>query len=313
MPARIGDLELPRVSPHFLALRVAVRPYLTPHIHIGLSGGPDSLALLAATLAEGADVTAICIDHNLQEGSAEVSAHAAAKARAMGAHALVRGIDVPPGSMEAEARQARYSAFAELTDSIWVAHTMDDQAETFLLQGLRGNPGGMLTRTQMNTLSVVRPLLSIRRAHTHGACVELGLQPWIDPHNSDPAFLRIAIRERVLPLLNDITGGDAVPGLALAAGRGAEDASVHDVGVDKRHDEWHEGFPVALATEPLAIRRRMLAHFLRTRGVAVSSRKIDAVDRLLTHWHGQGGVAVGKTASGRLEVVRQDGKLNFSD
>ncbi|WP_080796728.1 tRNA lysidine(34) synthetase TilS [Corynebacterium pacaense] len=313
MPARIGELDLPRSSPHFLALRVAVRPFIQPHVHIGLSGGPDSLALLAATLAEGAEVTAICIDHDLQPGSAAVSENAAAQARAMGAGAIIRRVEVAGKSMEAAAREARYRAFAELTDSIWVAHTMDDQAETLLLRGLRGNPGGMLVRTRLDSVDVIRPLLGIRRADTHGACAELGLRPWSDPHNTDRGFRRIAIRERVLPLLGEISGGDAVPALALAASRAAEDSGVLEAGVEKRCGEWLDGFPVALAAEPTAVRHRMLAHFLRTGGVAVTSRIIDAVDRLLTHWHGQGGVAVGGDATGRLEVVRRDGKLMFSD
>lgn len=97
MASLIGNLELPRVSPNFLELRKAVRPYLKEHVHIGLSGGPDSLALVAAVLAEKSQVTAICIDHNLQTGSAEVTHNAAAMARHMGAQAIVKSIEVAPG------------------------------------------------------------------------------------------------------------------------------------------------------------------------------------------------------------------------
>lgn len=312
MPATIGELPLPRISPHFLKLRVAVRPHVREHVHIGLSGGPDSLALVAAARAEGARVTAICIDHNLQDNSADVSREAAEQAESMGAQAIIRSITVPTGSMEAAAREARYAEFSQLTDTIWTGHTMDDQAETFLLAGLRGNPAGMKSASRRPDLTIVRPLLGVRRADTHGACAELQLSPWQDPQNFDHAFRRVAIRERLMPLLRDIHEGDPVPGLALAAGRAAMEGEALEFFVDKRRCEWSDGFPVSLASEPYALRRRMLADFLRGHGVHVTSRKVEAVDRLLTHWHGQGGVAVGATANGRLEVVRVSGKLEVT-
>lgn len=312
MPPLIGQLALPRICPHFLTLRVAIRPFLQDHVHIGLSGGPDSLALVAAARAEGAQVTAICINHNLQEGSAEVSEKAAEQAELMGAEAIIRSIQVPPGSMEAAAREARYEEFSHVASTIWTGHTMDDQAETYLLAGLRGNPAGMKSASRRPRLNVVRPLLKVRRADTHGACAELKLSPWSDPQNSEQTFRRVAIRSQVLPLLAEIHNGDPVPGLALAATRAALNEEVLEGIVAKRRQEWAEGFPVTLASEAPALRQHMLADFLRAEGIDVTSRRLEAVDRLLTHWHGQGGVAVGKTATGRLEVVRLSGKLRIT-
>lgn len=83
---------------------------------------------------------------------------------------------------------------------------MDDQAETYLLGGLRGNPAGMKDASRRPELSIIRPLLGARRAHTHGACVELGLKPWHDPQNFDDAFRRVAIRNQVIPLLAQVHG-----------------------------------------------------------------------------------------------------------
>ena len=77
MPSHLGSLELPHTSPHFLEIRRAVRRHTDMHVVVGLSGGPDSVALLAGTLAEGREVEAICIDHGLQDASAEVAATAA--------------------------------------------------------------------------------------------------------------------------------------------------------------------------------------------------------------------------------------------
>lgn len=305
MPARLGELELPRISPHFLACRVAVRAFRTERVIVGLSGGADSLALTAAALAEGVQVTAVCVDHGLQRDSRDVAERAAATARRMGADARVATVDVPrTGSMEAAARRARYAALHAAGDGeVWVAHTLDDQAETYLLGALRGNPAGMLPRAGR----VVRPLLSVRRADTAGACAELGLEPWHDPQNTDPAFRRVAVRQRVLPLLGEILGGDAAPPLAQAAGR---------VAADDAHLEHLAGEPTddcaALAADPGPIRRRRIAAWLRGRGITVTAATVAGVEALVTGRRGRGAVAVGGDATSRLEVSRVDGRLTLS-
>ncbi len=307
MPARLGELPLPRISPHFLACRVAVRPFLTKEpVVVGLSGGADSLALTAAALAEGADVEAVCVDHGLQEGSGDVAKRARDAALRMGADARVVAVDVPrAGSLEAAAREVRYAALIDAAAGreIWVGHTLDDQAETFLLTALRGHPGGMTARAGQ----VVRPLLTVRRADTAGACVELGLEPWLDPQNDDPAFRRVAVRHRVLPLLAEILGGDAVPPLAQAAGSAAADDAHLTRLTGEPTDDCAE-----LAADPGPVRRRRIAAWLREQGLSVTAASVTAVEALVTDWRGQGGVAVGGDVTGRLEVVRVSGRLTMS-
>lgn len=93
-----------------MACRVAARAVVGEKpraIAVGLSGGADSLALTAALVAEGHDVTALCVDHGLQQGSAAQARRAAEQARALGAGAEVLRVDVgKQGSVEAEARAA---------------------------------------------------------------------------------------------------------------------------------------------------------------------------------------------------------------
>lgn len=106
----------PRVSPHFLACRRAVRAAQLDHtVGVGLSGGADSLALCAAMIAEGHDVIALCVDHGLQDGSREQAERAARQAENLGARARVLAVQVPEeagNSLEAAARQARYQAMS---------------------------------------------------------------------------------------------------------------------------------------------------------------------------------------------------------
>ena len=286
----------PRRSPHFLACRRALHPFNGPAI-IGLSGGPDSLALAAAAAAEKKDVRCVVVDHGLQDGSAEVARRAADVARGFGLAAEVVRVEVGEGNLEAAARSARYEVLLAYGADVWVGHTADDQAETLLLGALRGNPSGMAPRNGR----IVRPFLGIRRADTVGACDELGLDPWHDPMNADPAFRRVAMRNQVLPLLSELLGGDAVPALAATADRIAADqaliASLTDLAPTTCCAE--------LKADAGPVRRRRLAAWLLGEGVPLQGDQLDAVEALVVDWHGQGPVAV---AGGRA-VVREGGQL----
>ena len=301
----------PRVSPHFLACRRGVRAAALDHaVAVGLSGGADSLALIAALVAEGHDVLALCVDHGLQDGSRAQAERAAEQARKLGARARV--LDVEAGatgqkSMEAAARVARYRALAAACADegfeVAVAHTADDQAETLLLGALRGRVTGMSERSEVEGARVVRPLLNVRRADTESACAELGLSAWQDPQNADAHFRRVALRREVIPQLSRIIGGDAVPALAQAARDAAlDDAALYTPPTTDCAD-------LAAMAEPQ--RRRAIAAWLVSEGVEVTRRAVGDVGKLCTHWHGQGPVAVrsARQVGQRLEVARIGGKL----
>ncbi|MCQ9371659.1 tRNA lysidine(34) synthetase TilS [Corynebacterium sp. 35RC1] len=276
-----------------MAVRVAARAVEPKHLVVGVSGGADSMALAAALIAEGYHVHAVAVDHQLQPGSAEAAAHAVEQLRSFGATGEVIAVHVAPGNLEAQAREARYAALHSLGLPVAVAHTAEDQAETLLLSALRGRAVGMAVAGE-----VWRPLLNIRRSQTRGACEELGITVWDDPHNLDPRFARVGMRTQVIPLLAELTGGDPIPALARAAELIAQDEQA-------LHTPAENDCSV-LAAMPDAYRRRAIAAWLHTQGVPLSGRALSGVDALVVDWHGQGGVAVG----GMLEVVRKSGKLS---
>ena len=329
-------MPIPRTCPHFLTLRRAVRRVASPgrNAVIGVSGGPDSLMLAAAARAEDVAVHAVCVDHGLQAGSGEQAERAAGQVRSMGGTADVAVVDPSgfPGGTEAAARAARYralgSAAARLGTAVWVGHTLDDRAETMLLAALRGNPGGLAEEAVVPgtagtgyPVPLLRPFLGVRRADTVGAARELGLTPWWDPHNSDTAFRRVALRREILPALAEVVGGDPAPALAGASAKATEDSDLLDRLADDalcRHredtgDTATEVLPVGIGMEHPALRRRIIARFLRENGATVTSRGTSGVDALLSDWHGQGPVAVGGTTDGRrLVVARRGGILTVS-
>ncbi|MEJ4098894.1 tRNA lysidine(34) synthetase TilS [Corynebacterium mastitidis] len=309
-PRRLGRVDIPRDPPCFLPVRTALRAHaarwLGPGqpVAVGLSGGADSTALLAAALMEGLRAHAVVVDHGLQPGSGEVAARAAALALDLGASAEIRRVRVGrAGGMEAAAREARYRALRQAARGrpLLVGHTRDDQAETYLLAALRGNPAGMLPASG----GLHRPLLGVRRADTEAACRELGLEPWRDPQNEDSAFRRVAVRATVIPALSEATGvGDPVAPLAQAADRAALDAEALDQWARRAATD-----SVAdLARLPQAVRGRIVSAMILRAGARVTRAALDAVEALVMDWRGQGPVAVGAG----LVVARADGKLTVT-
>ena len=298
-----------------------------PLVLVALSGGADSLALAAATAAESAALGyragAVIIDHDLQPGSAEVAERAAEQARSLGlAPVVVRRVRVAEGSAaatggpEAAARSARYGALAELATELeahclLTAHTRDDQAEQVLLalargSGTRSIAGIPPERALAGGVRVLRPLLGERaqvtRETTEASCAELGLTPWHDPHNLDPAYLRVRVRNELLPALEGSLGPGFAAALARSADLAREDADALDTIADQRiaelvRVEFAEGDAAsrvtcsarALAELAAALRGRVIRRIVeRYFGSQLTREHTLAIAALVTAWRGQG-------------------------
>ena len=181
-------------------------------VDCAVSGGPDSLALLVLATEAGCGVTAWHVDHGLRPGSAAEADVVAQAAARWGAAFEARTAHCQPGpNLEARARAARYEA---LPQGVLTGHTADDQAETVLLNLIRGaGPDGLAGIDPAR-----RPLLALRRRETQALCDAVGLEPVQDPSNLDPAHRRNRIRHELLPLLCDVAERDVVPVIARSAG-----------------------------------------------------------------------------------------------
>ncbi|MBN9140564.1 MAG: tRNA lysidine(34) synthetase TilS [Micrococcales bacterium] len=278
-----------------------------PLVLVALSGGADSLALAAATAFEapraGVRAGAIVVDHGLQAGSDAVAARAAEQARALGLDpVLMRRVEVgTAGGPEAAAREARYAAVvAAVVETgarcALLAHTLDDQAETVLLGLARGSGGGSLMGMEPDAGPLRRPLLGIRRAQTRQACLDEGLEPWDDPHNLDPAYARVRVRERVLPVLEAELGPGIAEALARTAEQAREDAEAFEQQIEEFIEDICEpaeaGIAVsvaALAANPAALRQRVIRFVVAAEfGASLTRTQTLEVARLVTDWHGQG-------------------------
>ena len=159
---------------------------------------------MALAVAGGLHVTAIHVDHGLRSESATEANIVRSAAEAVCAQFQAVTVEVGHGpNLEARARQARYQA---LPDDVLTGHTADDQAETILLNILRGAGIDGLTGIRPTggpSQHVGHPLLAIRRSETEAVCQLMGWTPVSDPSNNDHSLLRNRIRQQILPLLNE--------------------------------------------------------------------------------------------------------------
>lgn len=265
-----------------------------------VSGGPDSTALLVLAVEAGCAVTAIHVDHGLRAGSAGEAAVVAAAAARVGAAFEARSVEVAPGGdLEARARAARYRS---LPAGVLTGHTADDQAETVLLNLVRGaGLDGLRGMAAAN-----RPLLGLRRSETRALCDALGIEVVDDPGNRDPRFRRNRVRDELLPLLDAIAARDVAAVVARQAQLLADDAALLDELAGCLDPTDARG----LAAAPPALARRAVRHWLRA-AADDERHPPDAatVERVLAVARGD---AAGTDVGGGRRVTRARGRLRLT-
>lgn len=225
-------------------------------IHCAVSGGPDSLAMLVLATKTGRRVTAYHVDHCLREGSHHEFSLVQQVCDRFGAASVSLKVRIAPGpNLEARARRARYDV---LPNGVLTGHTADDQAETMLINLVRG--------AALDGLGAMRPeskpILHLRRHETHALCAALALTPVIDSTNTDPAFVRNRVRAELIPLMNKIAMRDVVPVLTRQAEFIRDDIDV----LNESAQALDPTDVLALQRVKPALARRSLREWLRDAG-----------------------------------------------
>ena len=212
-----------------------------PVVAVACSGGRDSVALLHAALRAahtlGTSVVALHVHHGLMADADRWAADLEAlceRWHAGFACERLRGAPAPGDSVEAWARRERYRALARLAREagagiILLGHHLQDQAETVLLQALRGaGPAGLAAMPRVverDGLTWARPWLARTGAEIDAYVAPLSLVPVLDPSNADPRFARSRLRGQVMPALR-AAFPEADAALAAVARRAGEARAV---------------------------------------------------------------------------------------
>lgn len=318
-------------------------------VAVAVSGGADSVALLLA-LDELIKVGKLelqlliaHLDHGLRQDASKADAHwVKGLARELGYEIVVKRVEVRKlaaktgDNLEQAARRERYGFLAQVakrkrTDIVLTAHTMDDQAETVLLNLLRGSgPDGLGGIQPARPLDegggtlLARPLLSwARREDTESYCGLRDIKFRVDEMNADEKFARVRVRRQLLPLMKSFNP-KMVECLARTAELLREDSVVLDRAAGRLLELATEDDAVPrhsrkrgsclrldlLSVAPPALRRRALRRWIgRCRGDLrrVERTHILAVESLL--FGNRGGRVV--ELPGGSKISRTGGLLRF--
>lgn len=268
-----------------------------------VSGGPDSVALvhlLRAALPEvGAALAGLAhLHHGLRDEDADADASfCLALAGELGLPCEVERVDIAAlcrvsgRSREAEGHLARYAFFERARTRLGATlvatgHTLDDQAETFLLRALRGAGLRGLGGMRRKAGRVIRPLLDVRRSEILAWLEAAGLPYREDASNADRSIPRNRVRHEILPFLVDRLGPAVTDSLARAARLAADDDACLEAAAAEQCPKVVEAGDgglwldvAALGSLPVALRRRIvLAALARAAGGRfVGSRHVEAV------------------------------------
>jgi len=188
------------------------------HILAGVSGGPDSLAMLYALQALRKELNLTLhighLDHMLRSESPKDALFVKKLGDKFNIPVSIKAIDLKSrhskGSIEESGRTERFNFLIKLAkkikaDKIALGHNLDDQAETVLMRVLRGTGlyglGGILPKREIGGICFIRPLIEIKRQDIEAFLKPKTIKPRIDKTNFEDIYFRNRIRHYLLPIL----------------------------------------------------------------------------------------------------------------
>ena len=271
-------------------------------VDLAVSGGPDSCGLALLAAAAGLTATIHHVEHGLRPGAAQEAPLVEGLAHRLGAAFVAHRVSVEQGgNLEARARAARRAA---LPAGALTGHTMDDQAETVLLNLLRG--AGLDGLAAMS--STTKPLLALRREEVRTHVAAAGVVTVVDGSNFDLSLRRNLLRARVLPELNRVAARDLVPVLARQATLSRDVVEFLDELAAGAVPDL--GDVAALRAAPPVLRRRRLRDLVRGTDDAAHPPSAAEVDRMEAVVLGE---ATATELSGGRRLARRRGRLRLDD
>ena len=281
---------------------------------VGISGGADSVLLAEALWRSGAKPILFHFNHRWRGRVGDGDAKwVAAWARKRGLRVVLGKAERAGRTGEGEARTARWSFFQQAAKRcgvkvLWLAHQADDQAETVLMQLLRGagadGLAGMAVRSRQGKVVVVRAMMGFTREEVRQAAGEMGLSWREDKTNKDEKGWRSRVRHKVLPYLSQMYGREVRGALCRAAEimAGEKEYWEKELGKISIYPDVREWRNKAVAWQ-----RRAIRSWLGKRGyLGANLAEVEGVRRLLV-----GGKTAGWQVRGGGQVRRSGNRLSW--
>jgi tRNA(Ile)-lysidine synthase len=287
------------------------------NVLIGFSGGQDSLALTLIVNEILNDMGVIIVNHNILKNNPTKKIKKMAERIGI-KKIFIENVNVKNNSnMEKNARIARYKAFEKVikknsAQCILLAHTKDDQAETVLLNLIRGSGLNALKGMPEKRDKFIRPFMSISRDETLKICQNYGIKPWNDPSNKllKNAPLRVKIREKIIPEIEKVSKRNIKENLY----RTAKDMTNINEFIEKIVEKEKTVQISKLKKLDKVIRIQILRNILLENGANPSKtlkKHLNEVDKLVTDFNGQkeiqipGNIRVKRSNAGKIEITNE--------
>ena len=222
---------------------------LSETVLVAVSGGPDSVCLLHLLHSVGIKVFAFHLNHMLRGQEAQNDQEYVEKlCDSMGVTLFVKSIDVKEFakankfSLEEAGRKVRYhelEIYAKEINAtkIAVGHNKNDQAETFIMNIIRGSGLSGLTGMKYKSGNIIRPLLDIERQEIEQYCSDFKLYPRIDSSNQEDQFTRNKMRLKLIPYINELFHADITKSIYKTISHLRGDEEIIESSVKEHYEE----------------------------------------------------------------------------
>lgn len=273
--------------------------YSPSHIIIGYSGGVDSSVLLDITKDLDIPTIAIYVNHNIHPDALKWQLHCQTICNNANIDFIAHSLDQAPKgeSFEAWASKQRMDFFIEIMSQysspiLLLGHHLDDQAETFLIQAIRGSGlaglASMPYYKELNHGSVLRPLLDYTKKDIQDYANQNKISHIYDDSNEDIKYRRNLIRNQIMPILEQIN-----PNISRTLSRSAKICAESNNILQKLLNEKLQKiskdnglFISELLTLDNDIQKSLIHHwFKETTNQSLKSKQIEEIQKALSNIH----------------------------
>ena len=296
-------------------------------ILIGVSGGPDSMCLLNALQKLGYNICVAHINHGLRENAKLEEEYVRQYCQENNVPFFVKHVNIKENlngmSVEEAGRKARYEFFYEVCEKekcskIATAHTSNDNAETVIMNMIRGSGIKGLRGIEPIRDDIIRPLIEITRDEIEKYCDETHLEPKHDESNDELLYTRNKVRLELIPYIEKNINTNVLNNINRMSSIVSEEENYIERQVQEAYDKCIVNFCDGLLVcnlklfnkQDIVIRKRLVLKFIiKTLGNAKDIEKVHVDDIVKLCENNVGGKYL--TPKKHIKISVNKGKIQF--